>query len=92
MKYLTLIRLTSILFYTATVFLFVRSASDYVNVALLQSLGAIAAGGISFYVLIRVEKVRLMLPSVSDLKNCFINSVPFLCHASLWSQTTVWPK
>ncbi len=77
MKYLTLIRLTSILFYTAAVFLFVRSASDYVNVALLQSLGAIAAGGISFYVLIRVEKVRLMLPSVSDLKNCFINSVPF---------------
>ena len=40
------------------------------NVALLQSLGAIA-GGISFYVLIRVEKVRLMLPSVSDLKKLF---------------------
>ena len=46
------------------------------NVALLQSLGAIAAGDF-FYALIRVEKVRLMLPSVSDLKNCFINSVPF---------------
>lgn len=77
MKYLTLIRFTSILFYTATVFLFVRSKDDYVNVALLQSLGCVVSGIISFYVLLKVEKVRLILPSASDLKRCFLDSIPF---------------
>ncbi len=77
MKYLTLIRFTSILFYTATVFLFVRSEDDYVNVALLQSLGYVVSGAISFYVLLKVENVRLLLPSTSDLKRCFVDSIPF---------------
>ncbi|MDY3789210.1 oligosaccharide flippase family protein [Bacteroides fluxus] len=77
MKYLTLIRFTSILFYTATVFLFVRSEDDYVNVALLQSLGYVVSGAISFYVLLKVEKVRLLLPSANDLKRCFVDSIPF---------------
>lgn len=77
MQYLTLIRLSSILFYVATVFIFVRSADDYRNVALLQSLASIAAGAISFYVLLGVEKIRLMLPSAGDLKKCFMNSIPF---------------
>lgn len=77
MQYLTLIHLSSILFYVATVFVFVRSADDYRNVALLQSLGSIAAGAISFYVLLGVEKIRLMLPSAGDLKKCFMNSIPF---------------
>lgn len=77
MKYLTLIRLTSILFYTTTVFLFVRNAGDYVNVALLQSLGSILSGAISFYVLFKIEKIRLLLPSMNDLRKCFVDSIPF---------------
>lgn len=77
MKYLTLIRFVSILFYTIAVFVFVRSKEDYVNVPLLQSLGCIISGIISFYVLFKVEKIRLQLPHVSELKKCFVESIPF---------------
>lgn len=77
MKYLTLIRFISILFYTIAVFFFVRSKDDYVNVPLLQSLGCIISGAISFYVLFKIERVRLQLPHVRELKKCFVESIPF---------------
>lgn len=77
MKYLTMIRLVSILFYTLTVFVFVHGPKDYVNVALLQSIGCILSGCISFYVLLKVERIKLLLPKYLDLKYCFVDSIPF---------------
>lgn len=77
MKYLTMIRLVSILFYTSTVFIFVHEPKDYVNVALLQSVGFLLSGCISFYVLLKIEHVKLLIPKYSDLKHCFVDSIPF---------------
>lgn len=77
MKYLTLMRFASILFYTITVFIFIKSPDDYRNVVLLQSLGNIFAGGISFYVLLRIEKIHFVLPHFTTVKRCFLDSIPF---------------
>ena len=77
MKYLTFIRLVSIIFYTLTVFIFVRSSEDYINVVLLQSIGCILSGGVSFYVLLKIERIRLSFPGFSILKCCFVDSIPF---------------
>lgn len=77
MKYITLVRAGSILFYTVSVFLFVRGAGDYRTVALLQSLGNVAAGCVSFYCLLRIEKVSLVLPTAGELCAMFRQSIPF---------------
>lgn len=77
MKYLTLIRATSILFYTVTIFIFVHTPNDYEKVVLLQSLGNIVAGCLSLYLLFIVNGVRLVWPPYQFLKRTFVDSFPF---------------
>lgn len=77
MKYLTLIRTTSIFFYVITIFIFIKSVSDYEKVVLLQSLGNIFAGLISLYLLLVVERIKFILPTFKLLKKAFISSSPF---------------
>lgn len=77
MKYITLIRFTSIFFYTTTVFLFIKGESDYLLIPLLQSLGWILSGIVSFFMLLRVEKIRLFIPSFEPIKKYFVESIPF---------------
>lgn len=77
MKYITLIRFTSILFYTVSVFLFIKSPADYYYIPLLQSIGWLLSGAISFYMLIRVERIVLFVPKVQKIRKYFIESTPF---------------
>lgn len=77
MKYLTLIRTSSILFYTISVFFFIHIPQHYPRIVLLQSLGSLFAGGISFYLLLYVEKIKLIIPDCRFLKQTFIDSIPF---------------
>lgn len=77
MKYITIVRSSSILFYTVTVFIFVRQQSDYELVALLQSLGNVLAGIISFYCLFSLERVKLLLPTAAMIRQMFKDALPF---------------
>lgn len=77
MKYLTLIRTTSILFYTISVFIFIHKKEDYERIVLLQSLGNIIAGCLSIYLLFIVNRVKLILPSMVNLREAFTESFPF---------------
>ena len=77
MKYITIVRSSSLIFYTVTVFIFVRQQSDYELVALLQSMGNVFAGIIAFYCLVRMERVRLLLPSASMIRQIFRDALPF---------------
>lgn len=77
MRYITLIRFTSILFYTVTVFIFIKGASDYLLIPLLQSLGWILSGVVSFFMLIKVEKLSLFIPTYTAVKKIFVESIPF---------------
>lgn len=77
MKYITLIRFTSIFFYTVTVFIFIRQESDYLLIPLLQSLGWIVSGVVSFFMLIRLEKISLFVPAFALIKSYFTESIPF---------------
>ena len=77
MKYITLIRFTSIFFYTVTVFIFIKNESDYLLIPLLQSLGWLLSGVISFFMLIRVEKISLFVPTIESIRRYFKESVPF---------------
>ena len=77
MKYITIVRSSSILFYTMTVFIFIRQQSDYELVALLQSMGNVLSGGMAFYLMINVERIRLTLPSGRMVRQMFKEAVPF---------------
>lgn len=77
MRYITLIRFSSIFFYTVTVFLFIKQEDDYLLIPLLQSLGWLFSGAISAYMLIRVEKISLFWPSYRLLRHYFVESIPF---------------
>lgn len=77
MGYITIVRTSSILLYTVTVFLFVHDSGDYRTVALLQSLGNVAAGSVSFFCLLNVEKISLVLPTIEELRTMFRQSIPF---------------
>lgn len=77
MKYLTIIRTTSILFYTISVFIFIDNSDDYEKIVLLQSLGNIIAGCLSLYILFVINKIKLVLPSYVRLKNVFNEGFPF---------------
>ena len=77
MEFLTFIRTSSILFYTITVFIFVRQTDDYTNVVLLQSLGNLLAGGISAFCILKVAKIRLVFPQWDMLVTTFRESMLF---------------
>lgn len=77
MKYITLVRSSSILFYTISVFIFIHSEGDYPLVALLQSMGNVLAGIISFYCLLKLEGIRLAVPGYAMIRQMFFESVPF---------------
>lgn len=78
MKYLTLVRITSILFYTLSVFIFIHTKEDYELIVLLQSLGNVFAGCLSLYLLFGVNKIKLVFPGYERLNFTFKNSIPFL--------------
>ena len=77
MKYVTIVNCMSLLFYTVTVFIFVRQESDYEFVALLQSSGQFLAGIVAFYCLLNIEKVTLHLPPLKMVKDVFKQSFSF---------------
>lgn len=77
MKYLALIRFFSILFYTVSIFIFIRQADDYIYVPLLQSIGSILGGVISMYLLLNVEKISFCHVGKASIVRTFKESTPF---------------
>ncbi len=76
MKYITFIQLASRVTFVLLIFLFVNQESDYLRVPAFYGLGALLAGIISLYVLLRVQKVKLNWQSWSYLKELLANSLP----------------
>lgn len=60
MKYITIVNASVRLFFMGCIFIFIRTASDYLLYPLLYSLGAIGGGILSFLILYRREKVFLV--------------------------------
>lgn len=77
MKYVTIVNCMSLVFYTVTVFIFVRQESDFEYVALLQSLGQFIAGLIASYCLVWIERVNLHTPKLPMVKYVIKQSFPF---------------
>jgi PST family polysaccharide transporter len=82
MKNIAILSLFSKLFYTVSVFIFVKSEVDYILVPLLNSIGAILTGLISLWIVIKNFNISISIPSYKDLKfqlvdggNIFISNI-----------------
>lgn len=77
MKYLTIIRASSVFVYTISVFVFVRNPAHYERIALIQSLSNVLSGCISVFIIFRIIKLKLSIPSYNELKLTIKEGFPF---------------
>lgn len=69
MKYISILNITIGLIYTASIFIFVRDATDYLYVPLINSLGTLIIGIFSLRLVKREFGVKFILPSANEIKN-----------------------
>ena len=67
MKYITWIRLISVIIYSLLILCFVKLQDDYLYVPVFYGIGALCGGVFSFYILTKKEKIRLYLPKIKTL-------------------------
>ena len=67
MKYITFLNITAKLIFTIAIFVFIRQASDYIYVPLLNLFGYLVAGALALWIVFRGFKVGFKVPSYSSL-------------------------
>ena len=67
MKYITYINVSSRVFFTILIFVFVKDSSDYMWVPLLNSIGALVAGVYSVLLIFRMYNIKLKLPTLDTI-------------------------
>ncbi|WP_299229698.1 flippase [Sulfurihydrogenibium sp.] len=68
MKYITFLNILAKIIFTIAIFVFVKEASDYMYVPLLNSLGFIIAGILGLWIVFRDFKVSFKFVSLEELK------------------------
>ena len=68
MKQMALLNILARLFFTLSIFIFIRSESDYLYVPLINSLGSIVAGIFSLIIVFYTFRIRLKIPSIIAIK------------------------
>jgi PST family polysaccharide transporter len=69
MKYITFLNILAKVIFTVAIFVFVKESSDYLYVALLNSLGFIIAGILGLWIVFRDFKVSFKCVSFGELKS-----------------------
>jgi PST family polysaccharide transporter len=69
MKYITILNLISRIIFTVFIFIFIRKASDYLYVPLINSLGFLIAGILSLWVISKNFKIKFVLPTIKSIKH-----------------------
>jgi len=82
MKYITIINVVSKLLFVILIFVVIHEPDDFLNVALINSVGALTGGCISIYIVLRKHKIPFSLPRKERLVNMFKESLPFFFSRS----------
>ncbi len=69
MKWITILNVIARGIFTVLIFVFVHKESDYLNVAIINSLGLIIAGIISLIIVFKNFKVKFIFPKLESIKN-----------------------
>lgn len=67
MRFITFVNLISKLTFTVLIFIIIRTKDDFIYIILLNSLGFIITGLLSYFIAFRKFKIRLALPNWSDI-------------------------
>jgi len=73
MRYITIFRIIASLIYTALIFIIVKGPQDYLYVPLINSMGLIMVGLYSQIFVIRQFEVKLIKPSLDEIKKQLID-------------------
>jgi len=68
MKWITILNIIARSIFTVLIFVFVHKESDYLNVAIINSLGLIIAGIISLIIVFKNFKIKFILPKLENIK------------------------
>jgi len=67
-EWITILNVIARGIFTVCIFIFIHSESDYLNVAIINSLGSIVAGIISLIIVFKNFKVKFVLPKFESIK------------------------
>jgi polysaccharide transporter, PST family len=68
MKQIASLNIIAKIIFTASVFIFIKSRSDYIYLPLINSLGFILAGLISLWIVINKIKIKIKIPLFQEIK------------------------
>lgn len=68
MKYTTILNIVAKLIFTLSVFIFLKRPEQYYFQPLFNSIGYLIAGVISFIIIIRKWKIKLLKPNIKEMK------------------------
>lgn len=77
MAMISIVKFISVGFYLSTLFFVVKESSDYLFVPMLQVGGSLLSAFVGLYMIIKMEKVALRIPLLSDMIRTFKDSIPF---------------
>lgn len=84
MKYITALNVISKLIFTFLIFGVIRESSDFLFVPLLYSIGYVISGIIGIYIVIKQFKVKVVIPSLRQVKyHLYESSQYFLSRVSV---------
>ena len=73
MKYIAIFNLFSRIIYTISIFLIIKAPTDYIYIALLDSISIIIIGVVSFYYILKRFKPIFYFSNYSDLRELYIS-------------------
>ena len=77
MKYITFLNITAKVIFTIFIFVFIREASDYIYVPLINSAGFFVAGIIAMWIIFRNFNMKFIIPPFKTIFYHFKNSTQF---------------
>lgn len=83
MKFITYLNISIKLFFTLSVFLFIKEENDFWIYPLSQTLGLIFAGAVGQYIMIKKYKVRFVKVKTKSIINNIKNNIPIFINQFL---------
>jgi len=77
MKYMTYVSISSKIFFTIFIFVFITSRDDYLYMPILLSLGSVIGGVISFFLVFIKEKIEFKFQSLNSIISYVKRTIPF---------------
>lgn len=68
MRYISILNIITALIFTISIFIFIRNPSDYIYVALINSIGSMISGTLGIWLVTRDFNMKFTTPSVEDIK------------------------